>query len=87
MTFRGKEWKRFGNHYRLIDTDVKVYFWNTGKNQWYMVTANEYSKFGAIQKSFSRGPEARDQAIAYAKELGEKYPKPGAGRDPNDFWG
>lgn len=85
MTFRGKEWKRFGNHYRLLDTHVKVYFWNSGKNQWYMVACREFDKFGAIYKSFSKGPEARDEAIAYALELGKSNPAPGAGRANFDF--
>lgn len=72
MTFRGKEWQRFGNHYNLVGTQINVYFWNTGKNAWFMVTAG-YRKSNYIQKSFAKGETARDDAIKYALSIKNKY--------------
>ena len=62
MTFRGKEWERHGNHYNLVGTEINVYQWNSGKNANFMVTAG-YRNSTYKQRSFSKGPSARDAAI------------------------
>jgi len=72
MTFKGKEWKRYGNHYNLLGTEINVYFWNTGKNANFLVTAG-YRKSNYTQKSFSKGQTARDAAIEYALSIRERY--------------
>lgn len=72
MTFRGKEWKRYGNHYNLVGTEINVYFWNTGKNANFLVTAG-YRISNHIEKSFAKGETARDNAIKYALSLKDKY--------------
>ena len=71
MTFRGKQGKRFGNHYNLVGTKINVYQWNSGTNATFMV-----EKLGVPvgqQNTWSidgKGAEARDKAIAKAFELG-----------------
>lgn len=72
MTFRGKEWQRSGNHYNLVGTEINVYQWNTGENANFMVTAG-YRKSTYIQKSFAKGPKARNAAITYALTIKDKY--------------
>lgn len=72
MTFKGKEWKRSGNHYNLVGTEINVYFWNTGANANFLVAAG-YRKSTYTSKSFSKGPTARDAAIEYALSIKERY--------------
>lgn len=64
---------RTGNHYHLINSEIDIYFWNTGKNANFLVTAG-YSKFNKKQKSFSKGEQAREDAINYAISLINEYP-------------
>jgi hypothetical protein len=61
------------NHYHVINSEIDIYFWNTGKNANFLVTAG-YSKFNKKQKSFSKGPAAREAAIDYALALKDRYP-------------
>ena len=74
MTFREKIWERNGNHYNLIGSKVRVYFWNSGKNQTYAV---EVIGIGLNEQNFwnihGKGPEARDEAINTAIALAMKY--------------
>ncbi len=72
MTFRGKQWERFGNHYHLIGTEINVYYWNSGKNASFLVTAG-YRKSHHVEKHFEKGPIARDNAIMYALSLVNEY--------------
>lgn len=64
---------RLGNHYHLINSEIDIYFWNTGKNANFLVTAG-YSNFNKKQKSFGNGEQAREDAINYALTLLDKYP-------------
>lgn len=79
MTFRGKMWERYGNHYNLVGTEINVYQWNTGKNANFLVTAG-YRHSNHREKSFSKGAEARDAAIAYALSLADSYKLKGESR-------
>ena len=72
MDFRGKEWKRCGNHYDLDGTSIKIYQWNSGKNANFLVTAG-YRNSDHVEKSFSKGGQARDLAIGYAYSIRDKY--------------
>ena len=72
MTFRGKMWERYGNHYNLVGTEINVYQWNTGKNANFLVTAG-YKHSNHKEKSFSKGPTARDAAIAFALSIVDDY--------------
>lgn len=74
MTFRGKLWKRVGNHYNLVGTGVNVYYWNSGKNSNYMVEiigipVNQQNTFTIPGK----GETARDKAIETAFNFAKKY--------------
>ena len=72
-TFRGKEWERDGgNYYWLVGSEIKVYFWNSGKDSNFLVTAG-FKKSNHKEKSFSKGPAARDAAIEYALSLKDMY--------------
>lgn len=71
-TFQSKEWKRYGNHYNLVGTSINVFFWNTGKNANFLVDAG-YKKSNKHYKSFSKGPQAREDAINYALSIKDKY--------------
>ena len=72
MNFRGKEWKRDGNYYTLIGTEIKIIQWNTGKNANFLVTAG-FRNSNHIEKYFEKGPEARDAAINFALSIKDKY--------------
>lgn len=70
MTFRGKEWKRNGNHYNLVGTNVVVYQWNSGANANFLIEVRGLNshKNNTITVP-GKGPEARDFAIAKALEI------------------
>lgn len=72
MTFQGKQWKRNGNKYNLVGTQINVYQWNSGKNANFLVTAG-YRNSNHIERTFPKGDGARDAAITYALSLAEKY--------------
>ena len=72
MTFRGKQWERLGNRYRLVGTQVEVYQWNSGKEANFLVTAG-YRNSNHRERTFPKGEGARDAAIAYAMSLAEQY--------------
>lgn len=72
MTFRGKMWERYGNHYNLVGTEINVYQWNTGKNANFLVTAG-YRHSNHKEKSFGKGPTARDAAIEFALSIADDY--------------
>ena len=72
MTFRGKEWKRSGNYYTLIGTEIKIIQWNAGKNANFLVTAG-FRNSNYTERYFEKGPEARDAAINYALSIKDKY--------------
>lgn len=78
MNFRGKQWKRNGNHYNLVGTKVNVYFWNSGANQTYLVEILGRGAFAQRTYGISgKGSEARDKAIKKALELAEMIGKEG----------
>jgi hypothetical protein len=69
MTFRGKDWQRYGNHYDLVGTSIKVYQWNSGKNANFLVSAGyRISESKEITIS-GKGQDARDRAIETAYSL------------------
>lgn len=71
--FDRKIWKRTCNHYHLDGTSIDIYFWNSGKNQNYMLTAG-YRNSNHIEKTIpGKGPEAREIAIKMALELRYQY--------------
>lgn len=72
MTFRGKRWKSIGNRFHLIGYDIDIYQWNSGKNANFLVYAG-YRNSTHKEKSFAKGPEARDAAIEYAMSIKDKY--------------
>lgn len=72
MTFQGKQWKRSGNKYNLVGTQINIYQWNSGKNANFLVTAG-YRNSNHIERAFPRGDGSRDAAITYALSLAEKY--------------
>jgi hypothetical protein len=72
MTFRDKRWIRHGNRYHLIGHEVDIYQWNAGKNANFLVYAGYGSKH--VEKSFEKGPEARNKAIEYAFSIKDDYP-------------
>ena len=69
MTFRGKDWQRYGNHYELVGTSIKVYQWNSGKNANFLVTAGYRISESKEITINGKGQDARDAAIAKAFEL------------------
>lgn len=72
MTFRGKMWERYGNHFTLVGTQINVYQWNSGKDANFLVTAGFWNS-NYIQKAFHKGAEARDAAITFALSIADKY--------------
>ena len=72
MTFRGKMWERYGNHFNLVGTEINIYQWNSGKNANFLVTAG-YRHINHIEKSFYKVAEARDAAINFALSIADKY--------------
>lgn len=68
--FRGKNWRRIGNSYLLEGTKIRVYHWNNGKNQSFMV---EDTAAGFYEQSRftipGKGQEAKENAIAKAYQL------------------
>ena len=73
MNFRAKEWTRNGNRYHLEETEIDIYQWNAGKNANFMVYAGYGRKHE--EKSFAKGPEARERAIEYAYSIKAEYIK------------
>jgi len=71
-SFRGKMWERSGNRFHLVGTEVNVYQWNTGKKANFLVTGG-YRNSSHIEKSFGCGINARDDAIAFALSIADKY--------------
>lgn len=72
MTFRGKQWERLGNRYRLVGTQVEVYQRNSGRDANFLVTAG-YRNSNHKERTFPKGKDARDAAIAYAMSLAAQY--------------
>lgn len=73
LNFRGKQWERNGNHYRLVGTQVRVYFWNTGAKQTYMIEVLGLSVHSRNMWTIpGKGADARDKAIKMAFELANK---------------
>lgn len=72
MTFRGKQWKRIGNHYNLVGTKINVYQWNSGAKANFLVEKIGLPPWEQNTWTISgTGQEARDRAIAKAFELAE----------------
>ena len=68
MNFRGKQWSRNGNHYRLVGTCINVYQWNAGANATFLVEKLGVGTFTVHGK----GAEARDAAIKKALDLAKE---------------
>lgn len=60
-----KTWERYGNHF-TIDNVCRVYFWNTGYEENFVVEYNGSSK------TFPAGLYARENVINYVNELKRK---------------
>lgn len=65
MNFRGKQWKKEGNAYRLVGTKIKVYQWNTGAKANFLI---EESGKGT-HTVHGKGAEARDRAISMEYQM------------------
>lgn len=73
MTFGGKEWQRFGNHYWLIGTNIAVYQWNSGAKANFMIEIRGLNPWEPNTITIpGKGAEARDRAITLAHELAAK---------------
>ena len=70
LSFRGKQWKRNGNGYYLVDTKICVRAWNSGEKANFMVELLEAKPFEQNTWTIpGKGARARDAAIRKAYEL------------------
>lgn len=70
MSFRGKQWKRSGNGYYLVDTKVCVHAWNSGEKANFMVELLGTKPFEQNTWTIpGKGARAREAAIRKAYEL------------------
>ena len=68
-----KIFEHIGNKYNVIGTSVNIYYWNSGKNQTFLVTAG-YKNSDHVEKTIpGKGPEAREKAINLALSIKDKY--------------
>ena len=70
LTFRGKQWKRNGNGYYLVDTKVCVRCWNNGEKANFVVELLGTKPFEQNTLTIpGKGARAREAAIRKAYEL------------------
>lgn len=65
LNFRGKQWRREGNAYRLVGTKFKIYQWNSGKNANFLID----DLGGGTYTVHGKGEMARENAIRKVYEL------------------
>lgn len=65
LNFRGKQWRREGNAYRLVGTKFKIYQWNSGKNANFLIEETGRGTYTVHGK----GETAREDAIHKVYEL------------------
>ena len=66
--FREKCWKRGGNAYRLVGTNIQIYVWNSGEKANFLLEEG-----GRTYTIPGKGARARDFAIRKAYELAEHH--------------